>query len=66
VTDVMRKQTLDALEARWEASLQALTATERAQLTDWFPHLGPVITRLMIENRDGKKDTVSHPSPKQD
>ncbi len=66
VTDVMRKQILDALEARWEASLLALTATERARLTDWFPHLGPVIARLMIENGDGKKVTVSHPSPKQD
>jgi hypothetical protein len=59
VTDVMRKQILDALEARWEASLLALTATERARLTGWFPHLGPVIARLMIENGDGKKVTVS-------
>jgi hypothetical protein len=66
VTDVMRKQILDALEARWEASLLALTATERARLTSWFPHLEPVITRLVIENGDGKKDAVSHPSPKQD
>jgi hypothetical protein len=46
--------------------LLALTATERARLTDWFLHLGPVIHRLMIENEDGKEDTVSHPSPKQD
>lgn len=66
VTDVMRKQILVALETRWEGSLLALTATERAQLTDWLPHLKPVIERLMIENEDGKKDTVSHPSPKQD
>jgi hypothetical protein len=63
VTDVMKTHILDALEARWEASLLALTATERAQLTGWFPHLGPVITKLMIENRDGKNDIVSHPSP---
>lgn len=66
VTDVMRKQILVTLESRWEASLPALTATERARLTGWFPHLGPVVTRLMLENEDGKKDTVSHPSPKQD
>jgi hypothetical protein len=32
-------------------------------LTGWFPHLGPVITKLMIEDRDGKNDIVSHPSP---
>lgn len=63
VTDVMTKQILDVLEARWEASLIGLTATERARLTGWFPHLGPVITKLMIENRDGNNDTVSHPSP---
>jgi hypothetical protein len=60
VTEVMRKQILDALEARWEASLLALTATERARLTAWFPHLEPVITRLVIESGDGKKVTVSH------
>jgi len=63
VTDVMTKQILDTLEARWEASLLALTTTERARLTGWFPRLGPVIIKLMIENRDGKNDTVSHPSP---
>ena len=66
VTDVMRKQILVALEARWEGSLLALNATERARLTDWFPHLCPIIERHMIEKRDGEKDVVSHPSPKQD
>ena len=66
VTDVMRKQILDVLEMRWEASLLALTVTERARLTGWFPHVGPVITRLMIENEDGKKVVVSHSSPTQD
>ena len=66
MTDVMRKQILVALETRWEASLLALTATERARLTDWFPHLGPVVDRLMIENGDGKKDAVPHLAPKQD
>jgi integrase len=66
VTDVMRKQVLDALEARWEASLLALTATERARLTGWFPHLGPVVARLMSENQDGKKDAVPHLAPTQD
>jgi hypothetical protein len=66
VTDVMRKQILDALEVRWEASLLALTATERARLTGWFPHLGPVVARLMIENGDGKKTAEPHLAPKQD
>jgi hypothetical protein len=66
VTEVMRKQILDALEARWEATLLALTATERAQLADWFPHLGPGISRLMIENGDGKKIAEPHLAPKQD
>lgn len=60
---IREKQILDALDARWEASLLALTATERARLTGWFPHLGPVVTRLMIENRDGKDDAVPHLAP---
>jgi integrase len=63
VTDAMKNQVLDALEARWAASLRALTATERARLTDWFPHLGPVITKLMIETPDGKDDAVPISSP---
>lgn len=63
VTDAMRAQIVDALEARWATGLLALTATERAQLTDWFPHLGPVITKLMIGRRDGNDDAVSRLSP---
>lgn len=63
VTDVMRKQVLDALDARWNGSLVSLTATERAELTRWFPHLEPVINRLMIEDRDGKTKIVSISSP---
>ncbi|HEV2779224.1 MAG TPA: hypothetical protein VGX25_07465 [Actinophytocola sp.] len=39
VTDVMKQQIIDALEARWAASLLALTATESDRLTGWFPHL---------------------------
>ena len=63
VTDAMKKQVIDAMEARWAASLLALTATERARLTGSFPHLGPVITRLMIENQDGKDGVVPISSP---
>ncbi|TCO55693.1 integrase [Actinocrispum wychmicini] len=63
VTDAMRHQVNDALEARWTAGLLALTATERARLTDWFPHLGPVITKLMIEYRDGKEELIPISSP---
>ena len=37
VTDAMRQQMIDALEARWAACLLALTATERSQLMSWFP-----------------------------
>jgi hypothetical protein len=48
VTDAMKKQIIDALETRWAASLLALTAAERSRLVDWFPHLGPVLTRLAI------------------
>jgi hypothetical protein len=40
-----------------------LTATERARLTGWFPHLGPVITRLMIENGDGKEKLIPISAP---
>jgi hypothetical protein len=36
VTDVMRKQVLDALEARWLGSVASLTAHERAELMAWF------------------------------
>ncbi len=63
VTEVMRKQILDALEARWESSLIALTTAERSQLVTWFPHLKPVFTRLEIEYRDGKNPAVSQSSP---
>ncbi|MFC0107962.1 tyrosine-type recombinase/integrase [Kibdelosporangium aridum] len=63
VTDPMRQQIIDGLEARWNASLLGLTATERARLTGWFPHLGPVITRLVIERGDGKDELISRSSP---
>ncbi len=59
VTEAMRQQIIDALETRFAASLLALTATERARLTSWFPHLGPVITKLMI----GKDELISRSSP---
>nr|WP_173130520.1 hypothetical protein [Kibdelosporangium persicum] len=39
VTPEMRQQVLDVLEARWRDGLAGLTATERARLVSWFPHL---------------------------
>ncbi|WP_246025858.1 site-specific integrase [Saccharopolyspora antimicrobica] len=39
VTPEMERQVLDVLEARWRASVAALTAAERAQLMLWFPCL---------------------------
>jgi hypothetical protein len=63
VTDVMRKQISDALEARWAGSLLGLTATERVQLVGWFPHLEPVIPRLKIEYRDGSRGAIAISSP---
>jgi integrase len=49
VTPVMRRQILDALEARWWGSLAALTATERAELVSWFPHLRTVLDQRSLE-----------------
>jgi hypothetical protein len=63
VTSAMRQQIIDVLEARFAGSLLALTATERARMTGWFPRLGPVITKLMIENRNGKGELISSSSP---
>lgn len=39
VTPAMNEHLVDALEARWKASVVALTAAERAQLMLWFPKL---------------------------
>lgn len=49
VPPVMRRQILDALEARWLGSVASLTSRERAQLMSWFPHLRPVLVDLGIE-----------------
>ena len=49
VTPVMRKQVLDALEARWLGSLAALTPGERGRLVGWFPHLRILFDDLGIE-----------------
>jgi hypothetical protein len=40
---------IHALEARWAASLIALTPAERAQLGEWFPYLQAVYVQLEIE-----------------
>ncbi|WP_193441143.1 integrase [Actinosynnema sp. ALI-1.44] len=63
VTEPMKRQIIDVLEQRWNASLLALTATERARLTEWFPHLGPVVTRLMIRSQDGQENLISNFAP---
>lgn len=39
VTPAMTQHLLVALEARWKASVMALTPAERAQLMLWFPNL---------------------------
>lgn len=39
VTPEMEQRLIDVLEARWTASVAALTAAERAQLMLWFPCL---------------------------
>ncbi|GLZ43629.1 integrase [Actinokineospora sp. NBRC 105648] len=54
VTEVMRKQILDALEARWDSSLVALTTEEQSRLVTWFPHLKPVFARLKGGGQHGK------------
>ncbi|WP_051796309.1 site-specific integrase [Kibdelosporangium aridum] len=63
VTPEMRRQILDALEARWSSSLLELTATERARLTEWFPHLKPAINRLLIKTRDGQEKLIPISAP---
>jgi len=35
----MRRQVIQALEARWWSSVAALLPGERAKLGEWFPHL---------------------------
>jgi integrase len=44
VTQEMRRQVKEVLERRWRCSLAALSAAERAQLTQWFPHLDSVVS----------------------
>jgi hypothetical protein len=61
VTQEMRRQIIHALEARWAASLIALTPAERAQLGEWFPHLRAVYTQLEI---DPAQRAISCSSPK--
>ena len=39
VTPEMRRQVIQALEARWWSSVAALLPSERARLGEWFPHL---------------------------
>lgn len=63
VTDVMKKQVLDALEARWTDGVHALTTTERDQLVGWFPHLGPNGKQALIKYRDGTTNLISSFAP---
>jgi integrase len=49
VTPTMQRQIIGVLEARWLASLVALTPDERVTLAEWFPHLRTVFTQLGIE-----------------
>ncbi|MCU1682575.1 MAG: phage integrase family protein [Amycolatopsis sp.] len=48
VTPVMLSQITAALEARWAGSVAALTATERATLGEWFPHLRTTYAPLQL------------------
>jgi hypothetical protein len=63
VSEPMLQQISDRLEARWAASLLALTPTERGRLVEWFPHLGPAVAKLLGEGSDGKKNSISSFSP---
>ncbi len=49
VTPEMRRQIIQALEARWITSLGALTPRERTTLGAWFPHLRSVFGQLRLE-----------------
>ncbi|MFI9389162.1 tyrosine-type recombinase/integrase [Kutzneria sp. NPDC052558] len=46
VTPEMRRQIIEALEARWRSSLAALRPEERARLASWFPHVRATIDAL--------------------
>ncbi|WP_026423610.1 hypothetical protein [Actinokineospora inagensis] len=59
MTDVMRKQIIDCIEARWETSLRALKVEERSRLVTWFPHLAT----LKIEFQHGKNCTNATKTP---
>ncbi|MDI5979227.1 hypothetical protein [Amycolatopsis magusensis] len=45
----MRRQVIQALEARWMQSLNALTSAERVKLGEWFPHLRPARPETALE-----------------
>lgn len=50
VTPEMRRRVILALEARWAASLLALTSDEKAVLGEWFPHLRGNSEQRQIES----------------
>jgi integrase len=49
VTPEIRARILEFLEELWFASLVALTAAERLQLGEWFPHLTPALEEAAAE-----------------
>lgn len=60
VTPGMEQQVLEVLEARWAASVAALTAAERAQLMMWFPRLRDT---LETSNDEPVQDRIAISSP---
>lgn len=39
LTPTMEQQTTNALEHRWNQSLQTLTTAEQDELSGWYPHV---------------------------
>jgi integrase len=61
VTPAMKHQVLAALEARWNASLLALTDSEREHLTTLFPHLRATVASRTADQGDPKTIAISSP-----
>ncbi len=59
LTPEMKRRTLEALQARWEASVALLDHTERAQLLAIVPHR---LREAITESDEGRGNSETHGS----